>query len=101
MKVNNDPYHYAPAIMYDGISVQYGMKLKDDGPGYDNVYFNFTVYENGEVRISGGSNVIIMDAGAYSALSLLWESARDKFKLGGINELQRRQRVSRRNQEPV
>ena len=97
----SDRFRHAPAIMYDGISAQYGMKLKDDGPHGDIVYFNFTVYENGEVRISGGDNVIIMDAEAYSALSLLWESARDKFKLGGINELQRRQRVSRRNQEPV
>ena len=77
----NDRFRHDPAKMYDGISAQYGMKGRDQETS-DSVYFNFTVYENGEVQVRGYAGkdyaTIVLGQGAFRELVALYAKAVNK-----------------------
>jgi hypothetical protein len=72
----DDAYRHAPRKMYAGLSAQYGRKAKKpDMSGGDEVWFNFTVYENGEVQIKTGRDSTVMSRDAFLSLLHLFTQA--------------------------
>jgi hypothetical protein len=71
-------FYGAPTMLRKGLSAQYGPKSHDPGVS-DSVWFNFTVYENGEVQIRNKDSIMVLDKDAVHALQKLWQDALSEY----------------------